>query len=430
MNQINFSVRGFYKIGFFNMFVKGRIYNSFHLMSKQDQGTFAHEYIHYLQNITTLSGLRFSSYYIDFIIRLVKWLREQDKIEVPINIEKVITEGSLRDNFNFFQSISGSIVSFDFDLQQDIYWKFLPNNGNEEVHLKIKDINGTCRNVVLGIHAIKESMATLYQSLFDEESVKEHYTYPYHTVKYIAYHLFPNLINDTRKLICICQIALNSPSPARDLLKWLLFASENQDKTGLELYNLHLEDHYYSFADDCNSKLNKHTIQELLKYSNEKLNRKLDKILLSKNKNYKNILSSIDNIEDIHLRILYFDEDNLISSMERVIAICGAPFIYNDYGERMHTSQRNIKNVKSNYELDEDVSFILSLCCMTTSFIHPKENCSSRCIFRTMYCNHIFSQDELNNHLYCADQPWKENGCNYSSILEMLGIDYNKISLK
>lgn len=427
MDNINFSIRGFYKMGLLNMYIDGHISPDISTLNKKDQGTFVHEYIHYLQNLTTLSGLRFSSYYIDYIIRLVKWLKEVDEVRVPINVEDVLTEGSLKDNFLFFNILSGTIKQFSFDIEQDIYWRFEWHDKNEVIYLKIKDIAGEYQDVLLGVYAIKESMAALYQSLINGDNTLL-YDYPYNSVRYLVYHLFPSLVDDTKKLICICQIALDSPSPARDLLKWLLTASENPEKNGIELYEMHLQENYFTYWEKTNEELKKNSVKDLLNYSIDSYLSKLDKILLHKNKNYANTLTTIKLYIDIHLRILYADGD-LISNIKLMMDVCGIPFIYNDYGERMHPATLDKEQLET-VPIDDDILFILSLCNLCTSLILPTNACNCRCIFRTMFCNLQLSQDELDEHVFCFDQPWKEKGCNYWKILNMLNIEHEKINLR
>lgn len=422
-SNINFSTRGFYKIGLFNMYIKGRLSFDLERLSTKDQGTFVHEYIHFLQNVTTVSGLRFSSFYVNFIIRLIRWLKEEESIVVPISFVDVCTEHNLQSDFHFFNTLSGSLNTFNFNMEQELFWKFTMHQGNEIIHLRIFDTYNVERNVLLGINAIKESMSALYQNLIDSSSYKKLYNYPYHSVSYIVKHLFPALQDDSKKLICICQIALNSSSPARDLLKWLLFASENLEKTGLELYEEHLKETYYSIDPENNNQLVKHSVKELLDLSFDGYQKKLDKILLDSNVNYSNILKITKSLTDIHLRILYSGND-LISDIKMIMKICGIPFVYNDFGERMHLAQQT-----NNGKLDDDISFILSLCNLCTSlFTSPTEHC--RCIFRTMFCNHQFDEEELSTHTFCHDQPWKEKNCNYAHILEMLGVNPDKIQLK
>jgi hypothetical protein len=83
-----------YKCNFFHMYLKGDspINNSgfFNKISVRDYASFIHEYIHYIQQITTPYGIKYSSYFNNKYLLYREFINSQEKIELPIKLEEVI----------------------------------------------------------------------------------------------------------------------------------------------------------------------------------------------------------------------------------------------------------------------------------------------------------------------------------------------------
>lgn len=424
INNIDPSTRGFYTIALFTMYVNGDISAKLSDMNIKDRGTFVHEYIHYIQNISTITGLRFSSFYISFIIRLIKWLKQQDTINIPINIADICTTDTLKSDYLFFNLTTGDVKIFDFDINQDIMWNFDFNKREQLIHFNIKTLNDDSENLLVGSYAIKESMAALYQSLIDPSCLSHMSAYPYKFVKYIVHNLFPEIESDTKKLICICHVALNSPTPVYTLLQWLVFAHNNPELNGLEIYNEYVKETGYAIKNG-DMEYEKYSIKDLLSQSVNSFTSKLKQILLNKENSYSAMIQSASNFSDIHLRILYHN-DNLIKNIEMMMQVCGVPFVYNDNGDKISLSLGYKDFVDKSCFIDKDLQFILSLSNLTTSLLQPKSQFYCRCLFRTMFCIHQYNDDEIAEHVYCFDEPWKEKNCNYWKMLNMLELDNKK----
>ena len=186
INNIDPSTRGFYTIALFTKYVNGNVSARLSDVNVKDRGTFVHEYIHYIQNISTITGLRFSTFYIGFVIKLIKWLKQQDTINIPINIADVCTTDALKSDYRFFNLTTGDVKIFDFDIDQDVMWNFDFNKREQLIHFNIKTLNGDSENLRVGSSAITESMAALYQSLIDPSCLSHMSAYPYKFVKYIV----------------------------------------------------------------------------------------------------------------------------------------------------------------------------------------------------------------------------------------------------
>ena len=84
MNDNEYELRGFYKPHFFSIFLNGEFDIEFQNLQKNDLGTFVHEYTHYLQNITTIFGLKNSILYFHHLYEVKKHINESKNLTVPI----------------------------------------------------------------------------------------------------------------------------------------------------------------------------------------------------------------------------------------------------------------------------------------------------------------------------------------------------------
>lgn len=55
-------------------------------MTRKDQGTLLHEYIHFIQNVSTVWGIYFSMYRYNVMYQTLHTLTVQQKITRPIDI--------------------------------------------------------------------------------------------------------------------------------------------------------------------------------------------------------------------------------------------------------------------------------------------------------------------------------------------------------
>ena len=79
-------LRGCYSTSFYSIYLNG-IYNpDISQMTQKDQGTLLHEYIHFIQNVSTVWGMYFSMYIYNVMYQTLHALTVQQEITIPINI--------------------------------------------------------------------------------------------------------------------------------------------------------------------------------------------------------------------------------------------------------------------------------------------------------------------------------------------------------
>lgn len=70
-----------------HMIIDGNIDYPFSNMETKEYSIFFHEYIHYLQTITTLYGIKMFSMYNSLFVSFIQYLRTNKTIRIPIRLE-------------------------------------------------------------------------------------------------------------------------------------------------------------------------------------------------------------------------------------------------------------------------------------------------------------------------------------------------------
>ena len=317
-----YTIRGFYRPHFFSLFVNGEFNEDLSEISKTDLGTFVHEYIHYLQNLTTIFGLRNSMFYFTYLYEVKKHIVEHDEIEIPIKVDfsETIKNGQIR--FNLCNG-STKIFSPEYD-NVKIYTSTEKENDItvDIIVLELYHKGEKIDELIIGNNYVKESMARLYQQLFDDEV--DHPTFPYKSAEILCEVLNPDLLKDKKKLIAVCLLSLNSQNSGYTLYDLLIRTRSDKELNAIDLYKKYLIE--FSVLNG-NEKI---TIKDFLLQSLDKFEEVLSSSIVAeiihfsllieniKQSAEKNILPLID--------ILFADLDS-IEKLKGVIDFYGIPHI-------------------------------------------------------------------------------------------------------
>jgi hypothetical protein len=232
-----YELRGFYRPNFFSIFINGEYSKDLNEISKSDFGTFVHEYIHYLQNITTILGLRSSTLYFDYLYFVKKHIQESESIRIPIDDQCIKLPESIIKSRTRFSILNGTNKIYS-PLYDNV------NVSINEIHFNGKIINQVQLNlfynktkvdtIILGNKCVKESMANLFQELFDD-NIKPH-IFPYKSVEILCVLINPDLLKDKRKLIALCYLSLNAQNSGFFLYQLLLESKRYNALNGVEIY--------------------------------------------------------------------------------------------------------------------------------------------------------------------------------------------------
>lgn len=398
-------VRGYYNTGTFEIYMSGQFHPDLSCMSQRDLGTFFHEYVHFLQNITTLWGIRAAMVLNNDLCEFAQSLREINEIHIPYKFQ-LSEEQEL--NRKWLQCSMGTTRgSFTIDRNIKSTINICEVNGFPvSIHyLKCRfvDTSGIDREVCIGATIIKESMAAMCQSIVDPSAA--HPDVPYNVVKILAEHHFPNIANDIRKLICLCFVALYSLDPGCALIRELRAANQNPSLTCQQIFENALlldlvKDNQYSSVlsifDDFVEQY-KQSLRNVLPFKLSYTGYLLDRIKLH---NKVSPILDIVNATD-------FSAD----SIKNIIGYLGIPFIHQADGRQFYPS------MQGNEHLSQDIITICGNNTIYRYFTNPDER-GGICPFKN-----ICGCDDME----CWAEPWKHNDCIFECGLSVLGAEGKKI---
>jgi len=199
------------------------------LLPDRDKSTLYHEYVHFLQDLTTTFGLTNIINSVDIQKAINAKTRESGKssFETPISFETFydvetysnLNEMFLGTNQSDF-SENSVIISIDF-LKNDIIPDF-----EDKPYVSVNYItSGQKGSFELGAVVVMESMAYLIESsLYDDVNPP---IYPYRIVERIINFEYPELGKDIVNIVMLCDYALNTPDPGRFLIEFLRLLKAN-----------------------------------------------------------------------------------------------------------------------------------------------------------------------------------------------------------
>lgn len=201
-------------------------------------GTFVHEYVHFLQNISTPWGLYESMRLYERISSCIEQLSKEKEefVYAPIaeeyegkhdHILKILHYGRGSDKDDQGLSVYNLKIADQSDFSHHRKSKDIGNHKIPIVILEFNTNNYGRRSILLGAWAIKESMAAMIQKRIDPSSESRHADIPYSLIQRYAKDRYPNIAADEDKLIAICYASLFSMSPAESFIDLASFANDN-----------------------------------------------------------------------------------------------------------------------------------------------------------------------------------------------------------
>ena len=237
-NTYESDVLGAYRTGSFDIYLSGHFNANLSSLSTTDLGTFVHEYIHFIQNISTPWGIFAGIVRNNDIAEMVNSYEEVSDINLPY---KFIPSEEQIKRRTWLQCSIGTGHSLDIiDRNAPTSFHFEDVCGfpiiMHRVHFFYTNIEGENKELIIGATIIKESMAVMIQSLVDT-NLPQHHDVPYNVLDILCGNHFKNIAGDKRKLIYLCYISLFSLDPGYTLLCELKKANLNPQKSGKEIFD-------------------------------------------------------------------------------------------------------------------------------------------------------------------------------------------------
>jgi hypothetical protein len=405
-NTYERDVKGAYKTGCFEIALNCEFHANLESMRIADLGTFLHEYVHFLQNISTPWGIYAGIVRNNDLCEMVHSMEPLDEIRLPYKFEPSQEQSLHR---QWFQCSAGTgHLPIRVDRSKDSAFCYRDIEGfpiaMHEVVFTVNDKMNTKVDIIIGATIIKESMAVMYQSLIDSDCITKHPDIPYNVIQIWCEKHYPNIAGDTKKLICLCYVSLFSLDPGFSLMLLLREANLHPEKNGIEFFNDFLRKYLIMggkkikvsvFFNDLIEQY-KLSLRRALPCDLEYIGLLLDRVKLEKG------VVPILNV----LNTENFGVENIRS----LISYLGLPFMHQVDGKQFYTL------VDGRQHSFRDVIVIAGNAAMYDYFINPYQN-YGQCPFRYM-CE----RDEAE----CWDTPWTQKECIFEVGIESLKLKGKK----
>lgn len=386
-------LKGYYKTGCFEIYLRGNFSYDLSLMTTEDMGTFLHEYVHFLQNISTPWGIFAAIVRNNDLCEFVHSMDDKDEIHIPYRftpsadqlLRRKWLQCSMGTGHLNFQICSEAQTEYCYEEIEGFPISL------HRVLMMMQSRNGERREIVIGATIIKESMAAMYQSLIDPDA--SHPDVPYNVIQFWCKKHFPNIAGDVKKLICLCYISLFSLDPGFSLMCALRNANINPDLTGWQIFddfihtNAIVNGHKIPIADFFNKLVEdyKSSLRGILPCDLVYTNMLLDEVKLG------NGIVPILNV----INTESFSKQNIQS----LIDYLGIPFIHQLDGTQFYPQIEGIENS------GQDVVVLSGNAAMYDFFINPNDRYGV-CPFMYM-CGCDDSE--------CWERPWLHKSCIFES---------------
>ena len=231
-----------YKPSFMEIKVPFDFQGDIDVLSDQDLGVLFHEYVHYLQNLSTPWGLYTSMAEYGEMVNTYRAIQESgDEIVIPVkpfSTKQFEKQKRLIDKGNGYSPF-GMDRSFRVDRSKKVTLsrtvETIDGRRISSILCKLSLDDGVEMEFPLGASIIKESMAGMMQGLIDPTAKHENDDIPYNLVRILCEDKFEEVAKDPVKMITVCYMSLFSMSPGEVLINELDNANRNPQLTAKEL---------------------------------------------------------------------------------------------------------------------------------------------------------------------------------------------------
>lgn len=222
----------------FHILLESKLKWPFKLNSKRVKGLFMHEFIHYVQHLSTLCGISLSANHNKMFLEYRNYFEHSETIELPLVLGE--TNPRIKKFFEYFENIKGS-RSFGNRIDKiSVHPEDIEKARKERTAVPVstfnKEINkwDNHNHLFVGYYSVVESMADMIQRLFS--SRVKHDDCPYLVVQRVCEAVFPEVSKDYRMMIALCTCALMDSNPGVGLFDVIEFAKQHPGVNGYYLY--------------------------------------------------------------------------------------------------------------------------------------------------------------------------------------------------
>ena len=410
-------LRGSYSTSFYGIYLNGTYTPDILQMSTKDQGTLLHEYIHFIQNVSTAWGMYLSMYRYSVMYQTLHELTIQPEITIPINIALSAQTKAVSQKLSLTigtRTLNNPSKKIDWSVPVALE---IVNQECEGRHFEIPVMtvtldNGSKEQIIVGGLIVMETMSALYQSLIDPAA--SHPDVPYNIIVKYCQQYYPKLAADTRKLICICYASLFTLVPGTQLID-LIKLHGNDELDGYEVFHQFVESYPVKTKDGQSSNL-VNFLDEMIAGFKERLGLMLHSKLDYLDHIFEPLKLSSQWIPVV--TALYDKKPFCIDHFKKMIEQIGMPYLYTS--NHQYSFPNGIKNEDASSDLIE----LLGLQTVFRYFTTPK--CTEcKCQLAYMCKGGLYNDDR------CKNKPWSsEVQCPFSEVASWFNLEKKNIKRK
>lgn len=249
-------------------------------MSESDFAIFIHEYIHFLQAITTFYGLNHIHITVEYFKKALNTIyptNGQFKVPIPPDI---LPQDNVFFNWRIFKLTQGDHIDSISNVKEI---KAIDPTEDEiddkcvvskirSVLLTVEDSNGEENPYTFGAVCIMESMAYMLEQYLSPEGVEKSPDLPYNSAMLVAQAIYPNFAKDQLNILALCDLSLLSSNPGNFFVQTLVEWKKTNKipKNPDELYE-HFYNHKWTVTEKNDGNLLIDNLQKMANLSENQL---------------------------------------------------------------------------------------------------------------------------------------------------------------
>ena len=206
-------------------------------MTLSAYGTFVHEYIHYIQHITSTYDIRMSDMYNRMFAKYRDYIHNNKTINIPLKLwEKDDNIHAFVDRFNSIEGDKETAFNIS-DIEIDEREVSIAQKEKTAVWIGCYDFDNNKADehgFRFGHRCIVEGMAHCIQSIVNKDVI--HKVIPYHAVELIIGKKMPQIIEDKKLIASICLCALLWDNPSIGFFEVVELIKQHPNWNGKDLY--------------------------------------------------------------------------------------------------------------------------------------------------------------------------------------------------
>lgn len=225
-------LKGCYLPTFLDLYINTSKELDLNKFSKDEIGTFCHEWIHFIQDITTGSGCNNSYVFFEHFLACAKKIKDDGiAFTPPVNVGNAFNVGT---NEELNRLAWGKDPLREFTRINDVnvvYAKDVPGLNiryKETENFPIAITTTDTGDFQIGMKVLMESMAHLCQDILCPGTASNHPIYPYHVAELICETICHGILDNPLNLIALCDVSLMSSAPGAYFVSFLKRISQKQ----------------------------------------------------------------------------------------------------------------------------------------------------------------------------------------------------------